>query len=325
MIISFLGTGSGAPTTKRNVSATAITFRNSGKWWLFDCGEGTQHQLLRSPLKVSQLEKIFITHLHGDHIFGLLGLLASRSLAARVETGIDIYGPPGLQKYVQAVQAASPMHIGYPLVIHTIEPGMILETDELTVTCAPVQHRVPCFAYAMEEKPVTGAFQVEKAKALGIPSGPLYGALKRGETVVLPDGRSIDGKMLVGPMQSGRKVVVSGDTMPCDALIHLAHGADLLIHEATYVHAHLELAVRAAHSTARQAAAIAEAAKVKKLILTHISSRYDDPEGEWTGERLLEEARCTFPNTELAADFWQYELKRPRGILEELDPNGGTR
>ncbi|MGO0060758.1 ribonuclease Z [Brevibacillus fluminis] len=324
MILSFLGTGSGVPSTKRNVSAMALSFRKTGKWWLFDCGEGTQHQLLKSPLKISQLEKIFITHLHGDHIFGLLGLLASRSLSARVETRIDVYGPSGLFDYVQAVQAVSPMHIGYPLFFHTIEPGMILDTDEVTVTCAPVQHRVPAFAYAIEEKPVSGAFQAEKAKALGIPPGPLFGALKRGDTVVLEDGRTIEGKTLVGPMQAGRKVVLSGDTMPCEALLQLARDADVLIHESTYAHVHLELAVRSGHSTARQAAEIARAAKVKQLILTHISPRYDDPDGEWTAVQVLDEARQTFPDTELAHDFWQYEVKRPRGILDRDDPNGGT-
>jgi ribonuclease Z len=217
------------------------------------------------------------------------------------------------------------MHIGYPLHFHTIEPGMILETKEMTVTCAPVQHRVPCFAYAIEEKPSTGAFMVDKAKAMGIPPGPLFGALKRKETIVLSDGRSIDGKTLVGPMQAGRKVVISGDTIPCEAVSHLAHEADLLIHESTYVHAQLELAVRSAHSTALQAATIASEARVKQLILTHISPRYDDPDGEWTGEQLLAEARQTFPDTLLAADFWQYEVKRPRVIMEQLDPNGGTR
>lgn len=324
MLVTFLGTGSGAPSTKRNVSATAVTFRSSGKWWLFDCGEGTQHQLLHSPLKVSQLEKIFITHLHGDHLFGLLGLLASRSLSARVETPINVYGPAGLKQYVQAVMAASPMHISYPLEFHTIEPGIVLETDALTVTCAPVMHRVPCFAYAIEEKPSPGKFQVEKAKMLGVPPGPLFGALKRGERVVLPDGREIDGCALSGPSQPGRKVVLSGDTIPCEAVVKLAEGASLLIHEATYAHAHLELAVRSAHSTARQAAEVAKTAGVKQLILTHLSPRYDSGDDDLNTETLLAEAQELFPHTLVAADFWQYEVKRSHAIMEHYDTSEGT-
>ncbi len=315
MILTFLGTGSGAPSTKRNVSATALTMRKTGKWWLFDCGEGTQHQILHSPLRVSQLEKIFITHMHGDHLFGLIGLLASRSLQARVETPIQLYGPRALQQYIEAVMAVSPIHLQYPLTFHPVTPGIVLETGEMIVEAAPVEHRMECYAYAIVEKPRPGAFQVEKAKAAGIPPGPLYAALKRGETVELPDGRIVDGRTLVGPPQPGRKIVVSGDTLPCESLVNLAREATVLVHEATFAHDQLELATRSAHSTAVQAAEIARKANARQLILTHISPRYDDEEGGITTVQMLAEAQAVFVQTLIAHDFFQYEVKAARNTV----------
>ncbi|GAA4710207.1 ribonuclease Z [Brevibacillus fulvus] len=311
MIITFLGTSSGAPTTKRNVSAIALQFIQTGKWWLFDCGEATQHQIMRSPLKVSHLEKIFITHLHGDHLYGLLGLLASRSLRGGAPDPVTLYGPPGIERYVEAVMSVSPVHLQYPFSIRVIEAGEIFADDEVTVICSPMKHRVPSFAYAVVEKERPGSFRADLAKQAGIPPGPLYGALKRGETVQLTDGTVIDGKQLVGPPQPGRKFVYSGDTVPCQAMVKLAEGADLLIHEATYADSDKWLAERSGHSTARQAALIAREAGVKQLILTHFSPRYDREE-EHLLDELLAEAQREFPQTLLAADFFRYELKRSR-------------
>jgi len=312
MIVTFLGTSSGAPTTKRNVSAITLWFIQRGKWWLFDCGEGTQHQIMRSHLKLSQLEKIFITHLHGDHVYGLIGMLASRSLRGGALDPITLYGPPGLKPYVEGIMATSPVHLKYPLIIKTIEPGTVFEDEELTVTAAEVAHRIPAYAYAVEEKERAGAFQVELAKAAGIPPGPLYGRLKRGESVVLPDGRTVHGKDFQGAPKQGRKVVFSGDTQPCDELIALSVDADLLIHEATYAHRDVELAVRSAHSTARQAAQVAQKARVQTLFLTHFSPRYENEDGDVSLDDLLNEAREVFPHTYLAHDFLQFECKRKR-------------
>lgn len=248
MIVTFLGTGSGAPSTKRNVSGIALRFIQPGKWWLFDCGEGTQHQVLRAPLKLSQLERIFITHLHGDHLYGLVGLLASRSLRGGASGKVTLYGPSGIDAYWNGIMAVSPVFLQYPLDIQVITEGTIYEDDELIVRAAPVQHRVPTYAYSIEEKTRPGAFRADLAKRTGVPAGPLYGALKRGETIQLPDGRMIYGSDFVGPEQIGRKVVISGDTQPCRTLVQLARDADLLIHEATYVSSHKELAIRSGKS-----------------------------------------------------------------------------
>ncbi|HZG15203.1 MAG TPA: ribonuclease Z [Candidatus Bathyarchaeia archaeon] len=316
MIITFLGTSSGAPTTKRNVSGIALRFTQKAKWWLLDCGEGTQHQILRAPVKLSQLEKIFITHLHGDHLYGLIGLLASRSLRGGGETGVALYGPPGIKEYVDGIMAVSPVHLQYDLSIHTVSPGVIFEDDEIIVKAAAVAHRVPAYAYAIEEKARPGAFRVDLAMQAGIPAGPLFGQLKKGEPVTLPDGRVVEGRDFVGPDIPGRKVVYSGDTGPCQAIIELAADADVLIHEATYVHQEVDLARRAGHSTALEAAQAAKQANVNQLLLTHFSPRYESDEGI-TMDDLLAEARDIFPETELAEDFSSHEVKRMRQLIGE--------
>ncbi|USG68446.1 ribonuclease Z [Brevibacillus ruminantium] len=317
MHVTFLGTGSGAPSTRRNVSGIALGFDQKSKWWLFDCGEGTQHQILRSALKISQLEKIFITHLHGDHLYGLIGLLASRSLRNDHATPVELYGPPGVDRYLKAVMDVSPVHLHYPLQVKIIQEGIIYEDEECTVICRKVQHRIPAYAYAVREKEKPGTFLVERAKSAGIPPGPLYAALKRGEQITLPDGRVVSGADYVGPPQPGRTVVFSGDTEPCEAVAELAEGADLLIHEATYAFPDKELAVRSGHSTAREAAQMAKRAGVKALVLTHFSPRYENEDGELTMEDLLKEAQEVFPDTTLAADFASFTVRRERKTAGE--------
>ncbi|WP_139489449.1 ribonuclease Z [Brevibacillus dissolubilis] len=313
MLITFLGTGSGAPSSKRNVSAIGLTFIQKGKWWLFDCGEGTQHQIIRSSLNLNSLEKIFITHLHGDHLYGLMGLLGSRSLRGSEHTGpLTLYGPPGLEKYVKAIMEISPVHLQYELTIKTVEPGIIYEDDDLIVETAPVSHRIPAYSYSVTEKPRPGVFRVDLAKSEGVPAGPLYARLKRGEIVELPDGRIVHGTDFVGPPQPGLKFAYSGDTVPVPEFVALAQDADVIIHEATYVHEHVELAERAGHSTAWQAANVAKEANAKALFLTHFSPRYENMDDRITMDDLLAEAQSVFPETHLAHDFLQYEIKRTR-------------
>ncbi|NJL23699.1 MAG: ribonuclease Z, partial [Leptolyngbyaceae cyanobacterium SM1_3_5] len=212
MQITFLGTSSGVPTRSRNVSSLALRLPQRSEVWLFDCGEGTQHQILRSDVRISQITRIFITHMHGDHIYGLMGLLASCGLAGN-PSRIDIYGPSRLEDYLRAAGKFSQTHFGYPVKVHTVQPGLVFEDDEFTVGCAALEHRVPAFGYRVAEKDKPGRFNVEKAIELGIPSGPLYGKLKRGETVTLPDGRSIDGATLCGETEIGRKFVYCTDTV----------------------------------------------------------------------------------------------------------------
>lgn len=308
MQITFFGTSSGVPTRSRNVSSVALRLPQRAEVWLFDCGEGTQHQLLHSDLKISQITRIFITHLHGDHIFGLMGLLATYGLAGN-PTKIDVYGPPGLNDYIKACQRYSFTHFSYPLKVHTVEPGIVYEDDEYIVKCGLLKHRVTAFGYRVEEKDRPGRFDVEKAKELGIPSGPIYGKLKRGEKVSLPDGTVINGADLCGPTQTGRKLVYCTDTVFCEGAIELAKDADLLIHEATFAHQDAELAFQRLHSTSTMAAQVALAANAKHLIMTHFSPRYA-PGNDIQLNDLLEEAKAIFPNTTMAYDFLAHEVPR---------------
>lgn len=296
------------PTRSRNVSSVALRLPQRGELWLFDCGEGTQHQFLRSELKVSQLTRIFVTHMHGDHTFGLMGLLASCGLGGNVKS-MDIYGPSGLEEYLQACRRYSQTHLAYPVRVHQSRPGIVYEDEEYLVSCGPLKHRVTAFGYRVEEKDRPGHFNVEKAKALGIPPGPIYGHLKRGEWVTLPDGRKINGAELCGPTQVGRKVVYCTDTVFCEEAVELARGADLLIHEATFAHQDAEMAFQRLHSTSTMAAQVALAAGVKQLMMTHFSPRYA-PGNAVQLKDLLEEARAIFPHTLMAYDFLTLDVLR---------------
>ena len=261
MQITFLGTSSGVPTRSRNVSSLALRLPQRAEVWLFDCGEGTQHQLLRSDIRVSQISRIFITHMHGDHIYGLMGLLASCGLAGNTDR-IDIYGPAELNDYLRAGKKYSQTHFSYPVQVHTVSPGIVYEDAEFTVSCLSLKHRVPAFGYRVEEKDRPGRFDVEKATQLGIPSGPVYGKLKRGETVTLPDGRQIQGSDLCGDTEVGRKVIYCTDTVFCENAVSLAQDADVLIHEATFAHQDAQLAFDRLHSTSTMAAQVALSAGV---------------------------------------------------------------
>ncbi|MFM8260224.1 MAG: ribonuclease Z [Vulcanococcus sp.] len=314
MQVTFLGTSSGVPTRGRNVSAVALRLPQRAELWLFDCGEGTQHQFLRSELRVSQLSRIFITHMHGDHVFGLPGLLASLGLAGTCN-GIDLYGPDPLRDYLEGVLRTSSTRISYPLRSHRVKEAarsgaVLLDDDDLSVRCAPLTHRVPAYAYRVDQKPRPGRFDVEQAKALGIPPGPIYAELKAGRSVSLDDGRIINGASLCGPQRPGCSLVYCTDTVFCETAVELAAGADLLIHESTFSHAEAEMAFARQHSTSTMAAQTALAAGVKQLALTHLSPRYvaGNPV---TADDLLAEAQAIFPNTLLAKDFLSLELSAP--------------
>lgn len=306
MQITFLGTSSGVPTRSRNVSSIALRLPQRSEVWLFDCGEGTQHQLLRSDLKLSQITRIFITHMHGDHIYGLMGLLASCGLAGN-PSRIDIYGPPKLEDYLKACSRYSQTHFSYPIKVHAVKPGLVCQDDNFSVYCAPLTHRVPAFGYRITEKDKPGQFNVKKAQSLGIPPGPIYGQLKRGEVVELSDGRRIRGVDLCGPTQAGRKFVYCTDTIFCEEAVQLAQGANVLVHEATFAHQDAELAYQRLHSTSTMAAQVALSAGVQQLIMTHFSPRYA-PGNAIAPEDLLAEARAIFPQTLMAHDFLTYNV-----------------
>jgi ribonuclease Z len=309
MQVTFLGTSAGVPTRQRNVSAVALRLTERGEVWLFDCGEGTQQQLLRSDLKLSQIARIFITHMHGDHFFGLPGLLATCGMAGHVER-IDVYGPPEIESFVRESFRLSDGRFGYALGIHAIREGLVYEDEDFVVNCRRLKHRIPAFGFRVTERDRPGAFDIEKARELGIASGPVYGRLKRGETVTLPDGRTFEGHDFVGEPKPGRSFVYCTDTIYCKSAVELARGADLLVHEATYAVCDQGLAERSLHSTTEMAARVAVEAGVKQLLITHFSPRYA-PGAQVEPEELLREARATFPNTLMSRDFFTFDIPRP--------------
>ncbi len=315
MKVIFLGTSSGMPTLKRNVTSIALVFINKNKLWLWDCGEGTQQQIQKTSLKLSKLEKIFISHLHGDHVFGLPGLLASRGLrGGKNQQEVRIFGPEGLDKYLKETLNITKTYIPYKIEVEIIpsnlSAGIIWEDEEYIVRYTELNHNIKTYAYSVEEKKDRSHFLVEKARQLNIPPGPIYRTLKEGKTVELPNGRIFQGKNFLSKIKKGRKIVFCGDTTYCGNLVHLAKSADLLIHETTFSQQEEELAKRNFHSTTIIAAKVAKQAQVKKLLLTHISPRYSSSNNKTaiTESELLAEAQSVFPETILAEDLMEYEI-----------------
>ncbi|WP_252145913.1 ribonuclease Z [Yokenella regensburgei] len=300
MELIFLGTSAGVPTRTRNMTSILLNLQQPtvSQMWLFDCGEGTQHQFLRTEFHPGKLNKIFITHLHGDHLFGLPGLLCSRSMQGNT-LPLTIYGPKGLKTFVETALQLSGSWTDYPLTIEEIGPGELFDDGHFRVTAYPLNHPVECYGYRIEEHDKPGTLNAAALKADGISPGPLFQQLKQGLTVTLEDGRMIDGSHYLGPATPGKTLAIFGDTAPCEGALALARGVDLMVHEATLEDAMAEKANSRGHSTARQAAVLAKEAGATKLVITHVSSRYD-AEG---CRRLLEESRSCFANCELAEDF----------------------
>ncbi|MBU8788943.1 MULTISPECIES: ribonuclease Z [Bacillus] len=306
MELLFLGTGAGIPAKTRNVTSIALKLLEERRSvWLFDCGEATQHQILHTSIKPGKIEKIFITHLHGDHVYGLPGLVSSRSFQGG-ESCLTVYGPKGIKAFLETALEATGTHLTYPLVIEEIEEGTVFEDDQFIVMAKRVVHGIPAFGYRVEEKDVQGALDAEALKEIGISPGPVYQKLKNGETVTLEDGRTVNGSDFIGPPKKGRIIAISGDTRKCENVKVLAENADVLVHEATFAGGDRELAGDYYHSTTEQAAETAKEAGAEKLILTHISARY---QGESVNE-LINEAKEIFPNSTAAYDFYEYEVKR---------------
>ncbi|MFC0298077.1 ribonuclease Z [Geobacillus jurassicus] len=308
MELLFLGTGAGVPAKERNVSSVALQLLDErGTTWLFDCGEATQHQILHTAIRPRRIEHIFITHLHGDHLFGLPGLLGSRSFQSG-ETPLTVFGPSGLRAFVETALAVSGTKLRYELNIVEIDEGVIFDDDRFTVIAKRLDHGMTSYGFRVVEKDLPGPLLVDRLKALGVRPGPIYQQIKQGKTVMLDDGTVIDGREFVGPPQKGRIVAVLGDTRFCEAAIELARDADVVVHEATFAAAEQRLAHDYFHSTTKDAAEVAKRAGAKQLILTHISSRYQGA----AALQLLAEARGVFPNTELAADFASFPIPREK-------------
>jgi ribonuclease Z len=302
-----LGTNAGRPILGRNVTSVALQMpQNRGAFWMIDCGEGTQHQLLRTPFRLSRLEKLFVTHLHGDHVFGIPGLLSSRSSLGGTEP-LTLYGPSGLRELTETALRITGTHLGYELHINEIGEGSVFEGEAFTVAAAKLEHRIDSFGYRITERPRAGALNVKLLDEMGVPSGPAFGKLKAGTDITLEDGRTIRSSDVVGHPIPGRVVVVLGDTKPCDSAVELARGADLLVHEATFSHKLAEKAREYGHSTAVDAAETARAAGVRRLLITHFSSRYK-PEDL---KNLEEEARSVFAHTDSAIELSPYTIPRP--------------
>lgn len=297
--LTFLGTSAGVPSVGRSLPSLTLRY---GQWILmFDCGEGTQRQMMRARIGFSRPMKIFITHLHGDHVFGLLGLLQTMNLLGR-ERGLEIYGPVGLKGFLESAIDYSLAGLRFPLEIREISSGSTVREKNFKVKARLAKHSIPNLAYSFEEGKRPGKFHVEKALGLGIPKGPLWHKLQHGRKVRLPDGRIIEPNQVVDPPKPGIKIVYSGDTKPCRAVLELARGADLLIHECTFDDNLSERAETEYHSTPSGAATLALKAGVKQLVLTHLSTRYKDD------KTLLEQARRFFPKTLTAKDLMRLEL-----------------
>jgi ribonuclease Z len=296
------------PTRARNVSAVALRLPQRAEVWLFDCGEATQHQIQRTDIRLSQITRIFVSHLHGDHVFGLMGLLASSGLAGAAQP-IELYGPAGLEDFVRGSARHTRTLLGETLRINAVEAGKIFEDGEYVVTCESLRHRLPAFGYRVSEKDRPGHFDPERAAALGVPAGPLFGRLKRGENVTLADGRVVEGRELCGPAIKGRAVVYCTDTTYCANAVALARDADLLIHEATFADEDAPLARQSTHSTASEAARVATESGARRLVITHVSPRYA-PGNPVELPRLLAQARAVFPETIIAEDFMTVEVPR---------------
>ncbi|MCM3637478.1 ribonuclease Z [Sporosarcina luteola] len=303
MELFFLGTGAGMPSKQRNTSSLILNLsEEQAGYWMFDCGEATQHQLLRTSIKPRKINKIFITHLHGDHIFGLPGFLGSRSFLGGEEE-LVIYGPVGIREWILTTLRVTKTHLTYPLKIEEIEEGVLYEDDQFIVHTQELQHVIQCYGFRIEQKPLPGKLLVEKAFESGVPKGPMLKRLKDGEDVELDDGRIVYSDDVTGEPQSGFTVAVLGDTRYCSSAVELANEADILIHEATFDNETGDLAKEYGHSTIGDAARTAEEAEVKVLIANHISARFMPADIA----NLQKQGSAIFPNIHIAEDFSHFE------------------
>jgi ribonuclease Z len=321
--IVFLGTSGSVPTARRGLAGTLV--RRGGDRILFDCGEGTQRQLLRSTVGLVELPEVFLTHYHADHYLGLPGMLKTFALRGR-ETPLTVYGPPGLVDLFGVLRRVFGK-LTYELKLIELRPGDAVDRGEYRIEPFEVEHGVSANGYALLEAARPGRFDLEAAGLLGVPEGPLFGRLQSGEPVTLPEGRTVRPDEVLGPPRHGRKLALAGDTRPARKVLEAARDADVLVHEATFASEEQQRADETLHATALGAAELAHAAGVKMLVLTHLSNRYFGPE-------IVREARAVFPETVVPRDFDIIDVRFPErggprlvkggalGRREEAEPHG---
>ncbi|HJQ67033.1 MAG TPA: ribonuclease Z [Gemmatimonadales bacterium] len=305
LALTFLGTSAARPTVERNVSSLALV--REGETLLFDCGEGTQRQMMRYGVSFA-LRDIFFTHFHGDHFLGVIGLVRTLGLQGH-EGSLRLWGPKGAKQVLKTAIMLGVERVPFEVEIEEVKPGDVIgeggrgKREGYGIHVFATEHGGGSVGYALVEAERFGRFDPEKARALGIPEGPLWGKMQRGEPIELADGRKLMADSVVGPKRPGRKVVITGDTRPSASVIDAAAGADLLVHEATFGEEEKERARETFHSTAREAAQVALAAKARKLVVNHLSARYSI-----SAEELVKEAREVFPDTVAAKDGMTVEV-----------------
>lgn len=299
--VTFLGTGGSVPNKFRHLPSVLV--RRGPELLLFDCGEGTQLQFMQARAGMNRKMRIFISHLHGDHVFGLPGLLHSLSFMGRTRE-LDIFGPKGITDLILSVNRVVKFYARFPIRIAEIQSsGQIVDDLEYEVRAATAKHSIPCFAYAFQEKPRPGRFDPSKAKRLGIPEGPLWRDLQVGKSIKI-GGRRVSSRLVVGPPRPGVKITYAVDTRPCASVVRIAGHSDLLIHDSCFDASAAQKAKEYGHSTAVEAAQIAKRSKASKLALFHISAMYED------ATPLLKEAKKIFPKSILCNDMDTIQVGR---------------
>ena len=297
---TFLGTSAAQPTIHRNLSGLAV--KADADLLLFDCGEGSQRQMIRYGTGFS-VNAVFFTHFHADHYLGIIGFLRTLGMMGREEK-LVLHGPAPAKRLLNQAVHLGVDQLGFPLEILEIKDGDVVKRNGYSVRAVGVQHRINALGFVLEEETRAGRFNLEQARALGVREGPDFGRLQRGESVVALDGRTVQPSEVMGPSRPGRKLVLSGDTRPCEAMVEAARNADILVHESTFSDDDQARALETRHSTAREAGRVAQQAGARRLILTHLSSRYDTDFG-----RLLAQAREEYPGpVEVAHDGMTVEI-----------------
>ncbi len=301
MKVVFLGTGGTIPTEKRKHPTLALT--REGEVFLFDCGEGAQTQIFKARLGIAPIRVILVSHLHGDHVLGIPGLLMTMTQSNRSQP-LSIIGPAGVSKWIRHICEDLTFHTSFEIEVKEVGPEPVLVSSQYQIDAFPLEHGIPTLGYRFQEAERPGRFRVGEATRLGVPKGPLWGQLQAGHSVKLKGGDEVHPQQVLGPPRPGLKIVYAVDSRPCEETVQAASGADLLIHDGMFLSEDVEKAKARGHSTATEAAQLAFRAKAKRLVLTHVSPRY---RGE--SNRFLKQACKVFPQTIIAEDFMEIELR----------------